>query len=175
MANQARLTIDLSGLEKHFKLLEGGTLTRIHAAVRDLAGDAKESAIDLINLQIYDTPARGNYVRTGALRSSIHAEAERSGATRWSIVIGAVGGAGGRKYALFNERGTWGSRVTLESIRARAEAAKTHQGLIRLQYGDPKSGLEPRPWITPTIVMIAFYFPELVLTAIREAEAQASA
>jgi hypothetical protein len=47
-------------------------------------------------------------------------------------------------------------------------------GLIQLEYGDPASGLEPRPWTIPAVVMVSRRVPAVVLRAIREAERDAS-
>jgi len=47
-------------------------------------------------------------------------------------------------------------------------------GLIRLEYGDPASGLEPRPWTIPTVVMVSRQVPKMVLKAVRSAERDAT-
>lgn len=161
-----RVTIDLSGLERHYKTLQAETMQNIDAGMSDLTGEARELAVDIVNAQIYDTPERG-YDRTGALRDSIYTAKDRPKRTKWRLLVGARGGAGGREYALYNERGTYSGRVSLQSIRRRAEAM---QGLILLQYGDPAKGLEPRPWTIPTLVMVARFLPKLVADAVRDAE-----
>ena len=164
-----KTAVDLSGLERHFKLLAAGTSERIDTAFVGLQDAAENLARRVVDAQIYDTPPRGGYDRTGALKRSIYAIRIREAPFRWQLVVGAVGGAGGRSYALFNERGTYGGRISLEQVLADAKAAGP--GLIVLEYGDPESGLEPRPWTIPTVVMVHNSLPEIVLDAIRRAEA----
>ena len=164
-------TVSIQGLERHFKRLEGLAIDRIDEGFTKLQGTAEQLARQLIDVQIYDTPPRG-YDRTGELKRSIYAFKRRKGRDSWEIVVGAFGGAGGRLYALYNERGTYGGRVTLESIMQRALTAG--DGLIRLEYGDPASGLEPRPWTIPTVVMVSRQVPKMVLKAVRSAERDAT-
>lgn len=171
MARRRRglLQIDISGLEAHYKALDRLVAQNLDQGVSDLSGEAREIAVDIVNAQIYDTPERG-YDRTGALRSSIYSAKDRRTRTKWRVIVGARGGAGGREYALYNERGTYRGRVSLVSIRRRAEVMA---GLILLQYGDPSKGLEPRPWTIPTVVMLSRYFPTMVKQAVKDAEAVA--
>ncbi len=168
-----RVSVDLGGLQAHYRALERITTDNIDRGVSGLSGEAKDMAVDLINAQIYDTPPRGGYDRTGALKASVYAAKDRHRRTRWRIMVGARGGAGGREYALYNERGTYGGRVSLESILKRAEGAALTAGLIRLQYGDPSKGLEPRPWTIPTAVAVSRMFVAVVQQAVREAEREA--
>lgn len=163
-----RTKTDITGFERHMRTVQAATLDNIDASMSELTDGAEDLAWDLINAQIYDTPPRGGYDRTGALRDSIHAAKDRRGKSVWGLYLGAIGGAAGRIYALYNERGTWGGRVTLQSIQRKAMQTK---GIIRLQYGDPKSGLEPRPWIIPTMVMMVREFPNRVRDAVKAAEA----
>lgn len=168
MARKKRtLTVDISGLRAHHRALHKHVPSNLNTAVSEAATEAREIAVDIVNAQIYDTPERG-YDRTGALKDSITARKERPSKTKWRIIVSARGGAGGREYALYNERGTYDGRVTLESIRKRAEVMA---GLILLQYGNPSKGLEPRPWTIPTMVMVSRFFAEMVMQAVRDAEA----
>ena len=164
-------SVDLTGLQAHFKRLEGLAIDKIDAGFTRLEGEAASLARDIIDQQIYRTPERG-YERTGKLGDSIYAFKRRAGRDSWEIVVGAYGGAGGRLYALYNERGTYGARVTLESILQRALAASSHP--IQLEYGRPGEGLEPRPWVIPSIVMISRRVPAMVLQAVRDAEKEAN-
>lgn len=161
-----RARVSTSKLVARFKSLESRVPREVDSGVSRLESGAERTAIRIINRQIYETPPRPPYVRTGALRDSIYAVKDRSAKWRWAIMVGAVGGAGGRSYALYNERGTRAGRVSLSSIRARA-LAETARGLILLEYGDPASGLEPRPWVIPTVVMTAREFERVFLDAVR--------
>ena len=164
-------TVDISGLREHFRRLEGLAIDRIDEGFTRLEGQAERLAREIIQRQIYDTPSRG-YDRTGKLGDSIYAFKRRTGRDSWELVIGAYGGAGGRLYALYNERGTYAGRVTLESILQRALAASGEP--ILLEYGDPSRGLEPRPWVVPSVVMISRRVPDMVRRAIREAEREST-
>lgn len=157
-------TVNLTGLQTHFKRLESLAIDKIDEGFTRLEGEAEALARQLIDVQIYDTPPRG-YARTGELKRSIYAFKARRGRDSWEIVVGAYGGAGGRLYALYNERGTYGSRVTLESILQRA---------LQLEYGNPGQGLEPRPWVIPSVVMVSRQVPAMVLKAIQDAERDAT-
>lgn len=163
----ARTSIERFG--RHMREVEKSTLDGIDAAMSELTDGAEEMAWDLINAQIYDTPPRGGYERTGKLRDSIHAAKDRPSRAKWLLYLAAIGGADDREYALFNELGTRGGRITRESLLRKALQTK---GIIRLQYGNPKSGLEPRPWTIPTIVMISREFPSRVREAVQAAETE---
>ena len=52
-------TVDISGLERHFKRLEGLAIDRIDEGFTRLQGTAEQLARQLIDVQIYDTPPRG--------------------------------------------------------------------------------------------------------------------
>lgn len=165
-----RFRVDLRGLEKHFNTLELEVKSQLDRVFNRLQGDAEAIATEVINALIYRTPERGGYKRTGALRDSIEAVWVQVG-DRWSIILTAVGGAGGRRYALFNEAGTYDGAVSLQSILARARANKN--ALILLEYGDPVMGLEPRPWTIPTVVMLRRDFPKEFTQAVIAAEKRA--
>lgn len=163
--------MDISKLQKHFNALELETKSQLDRVFNRLQGDAEAIATEIINALIYRTPERG-YERTGALRDSIEAVWVQVG-DRWSIILTAVGGAGGRRYALFNEAGTYDGAVTLQSILARAR--RDDRALILLEYGDPVMGLEPRPWTIPTVVMLRRDFPAEFTAAVVAAEKRAVA
>ena len=163
--------VDISGLERHFKLLETLSIDNIDEGFTRLEGEAQDAARRLIDKQIYDTPERG-YERTGKLAQSIYAFKKRTSKNTWQLTVGAFGGAGGRLYALYNERGTYGARVSLESILKAAREVQAD--LIVLEYGNPASGLEPRPFVIPTVVRVHNEIPGMVLNAIREAEQHAT-
>ena len=69
--------VDISGLERHFKLLETLSIDNIDEGFTRLEGEAQEAARRLIDKQIYDTPERG-YERTGKLKQSIYAFKKRT-------------------------------------------------------------------------------------------------
>lgn len=170
--DSVNLNIDLSVLERHFNSLDLEVKSQLDRTFNRLEGDAEAIATEIINALIYRTPERGGYKRTGALRDSIEAAWVQVG-DRWSIILTARGGAGGRTYALYNEAGTYDGAVSLDSILRRARANQA--ALILLEYGDPASGLEPRPWTIPTIVMLRRDFPKHFMEAVTAAEKRTAA
>lgn len=167
-----RAKVDLSKLVRHWNALELETKSALDRAFHRMQGDAEAVATEIINALIYRTPERGGYKRTGALRDSIEAVWVNVG-DRWSLILTASGGAGGRRYALFNEAGTYDGAVSLQSILARAR--RDDRALILLEYGDPATGLEPRPWTIPTVVMMRRDFPKEFAAAVASAEKKAQA
>src|SRR5690606_15570595 len=139
-SKSVRVKVDISKLQRHFNTLELETKSQLDRVFNRLQGDAEAVATEIINALIYRTPERGGYKRTGSLRDSIEAGWVQAG-DKWTLILTAVGGAGGRRYALFNEAGTYDGAVSLRSILARAERDK--RALILLEYGDPAMGLEP--------------------------------
>lgn len=162
-----RTTVSITQLQRHFSMLRDDTRAKLDVAMTKLTSEAEQTAVDLINRQIYDTPPRGRYVRTGALRGSIDSVQVQKARDKWEVLIGAVGQLRGRKYASFNELGTYKGRVSRRSIQKRAKAI---EGLIQLHFGRPSKGLEPRPWTIPTAVMIGRRMPEVFIRAVRMSE-----
>lgn len=167
MPKRSGITVDLTGLERHFAKLATEVPRAIDRIMLGMQDEAEDVARALLNLQVYDTPPRG-YERTRALWRSIYAIRIRAAPLVWDLVIGAVGGAGGRSYALYVERGTYAGRITLDQVMRDAKAVGRQ--LIHLEYGDPATGMEPRPFVIPTAVMVANALPERVLDAVRQAE-----
>lgn len=143
-------------------------MARVVSRLRD---EAEDDARRIITLLIYSTPERG-YIRTGALRDSIFAGAFQAGDDNWVITVGATG-SNEREYALFNELGTLGGHRSFDEILA--EASGTTGDLILLEFGQPSSGLEPRPWVIPSVVGVVKKAPPLVIQAVRRADATARA
>lgn len=164
---RVKFKVDLSGLEKHIKASNVGTRAALDTLFTQLANDGEGFARELVDWQIYETPERG-YERTQALRRSIYAFKIRVSPNKFQVLIGAIGGAGGRAYALFNERGTYGGRISLQRILK--DAIEVGPGLILLEYGEPRSGLEPRPFTIPAAVMVFRQFPNAFLVAVRTPE-----
>lgn len=162
------IRVDIGGLERHFAKLERDTMTNLDQLLVRNQDDAEDTARVLLNLQVYDTPERGGYKRTRSLWRSVYALRLRESRTVWSLVVGAVGGARGRSYALYVERGTYAGRIDLEQVWR--DAQRVGQDLIHLEYGRPDAGMEPRPFTIPTVVMIVNSWSQSVLEAIREAE-----
>lgn len=168
MARKAvKFNVDLSGWERHVKASDAGTRAALDTAFTQLSGEGEDYARELVDWQIYETPERG-YERTQALRRSIYAFKIKPSPNKYQVLIGAIGGAGGRAYALFNERGTYGGRITLQRILK--DAIAVGPGLILLEYGEASSGLEPRPFTIPAAVMVFRQFPNAFLVAVRTPE-----
>lgn len=162
-----RFEVDISGLERHYKQLEVEVEKNTKALMTREVTEAEERALELIDKVIYDTPERGGYKRTGALKRSIYAVYVKRG-YEWHLEVGALGSPE-RAYALYNERGTYKGRVTLDSIMKLA-MKNAYKGLIVLEYGDAAKGLEPRPWTIPVVVMMNRDLGPKLDAAIAEAE-----
>lgn len=160
-------SVDLTNLEKRFATLGKRADAGLEKLFGELQTEAEDAMRALLNLQVYDTPERG-YDRTRALWRSVYAIRVREGPHKLALVVGAVGGARGRSYALYVERGTYGGRVSLDQIKR--DAIAVGRTLIHLEYGDPSSGMEARPFTIPTVVMIVNSLPPRVLDVIREAD-----
>ena len=139
----------------------GQAAARIGMARVSIRG--KEHALELINTLIYNTPQRGGYIRTGALRRSIEFYVRGN---QYSTSIYAVAGRDLiRPYAKFNEQGTRESHVSAEDILAQARS--TVGELILLEYGRGRGGLEPRPFMYPTLIFMERILPEEVYAALQ--------
>lgn len=170
-AKGARVTVkfkvDTSGLEEHYKTLMREIEKNVDAVMTKSVSAAEEVAVEIINKQIYNTPERG-YKRTGALRDSVYAVLIKKPPNVWELEIGALGSSA-RSYALYNERGTYAGRMELDAIMRDAIRASARV-LIHLEYGDPASGLEPRPWTIPAVVTMNRELFEQIERAISDAE-----
>ena len=127
---------------------------------QDLAEEAERDAKQLMESQIYQTPERGGYERTRKLIDSVDGfvQVENSG---MSVNLEAFGGAGNRLYADFVERGTRGSRVSLDRITTDARGMSE---LELLSYART-TGLEPRPGIIPAIAEVERTAPDRLFEA----------
>ena len=127
-----------------------------------LAALGKEYARDLVTVMIYATPQRSGYRRTRWLIRSIYSAVERNMNNR-TIIVGAAA-----HYAAFNEFGTYDGWLGSDAEKQILQDARAaHSDLIKLEYGDVASGLEPRPYIIPALVMLERKLPELTIRAIR--------
>lgn len=162
-----KFKVDISGLERHYKTLQSEVRKNIDAVMTRAVPTAEEAAVEVINKQIYNTPERG-YERTGVLRDSIYAVVIKKPPHIWELEIGALGSSA-RSYALYNERGTYAGRMELDDIMRDAIRASARV-LIKLEYGDPAKGLEPRPWTIPAVVMMNRDLFDQIEKAIADAE-----
>ena len=161
-----KTTVDLSEFETRLVNFSRRFERELERAVLDLAEGAEAYAKRLVIVQISATPERG-HERTGALMDSIYAVGRRLTALQYEVVIGASGSER-RSYAKYNELGTYSGRMTFDEILADAEGDNAE--LIRLEYGHPSKGLEPRPWIIPSAVHTVREMPEYILRAVRQAD-----
>lgn len=123
---------------------------------------AERDAQHLISILIYDTPERSGYARTGDLRNSIRSSVTPAGTDKWLITVGAGDGI---DYAIYNELGTLEAHRSFDEIIATAKS--TAGDLIILEYGQPSRGLEPRPWVIPSIVGVSRRAPPFIIQAVR--------
>lgn len=167
-----KFKVDTSGLEEHYKTLMREIQKNVDAVMTKSVSTAEEVAVEIINKQIYNTPERG-YERTGALRDSVYAVLIKKPPHVWELEIGALGSSA-RSYALYNERGTYAGRMELDAIMRdaimRDAIRASARVLIHLEYGDPASGLEPRPWTIPAVVTMNRELFEQIERAIVDAE-----
>lgn len=132
-----------------------------------LAAKGKEYARDIITVTIYSTPERSGYKRTRYLIRSIYSAVERGeGRHSYSIIVGAAA-----NYSAYNELGTYDGYLGEDEAEAKilADARADQRELITLEYGDVERGLEPRPYILPSIVMLERELPDLLSEAMNRA------
>lgn len=153
--------VDLTGLEQLLTAADGLDFSGLS---RDLAEQSEHDARARLDLLIYNTPQRGNYERTGALRESVHSRAETS-QDGFTVTLGATGSSK-RAYASYNELGSYGSGISLE--RALGDARASDDPLSIPAY--PRStGLEPRTYITPALAEAEDRLEDKLLEAIEKA------
>jgi hypothetical protein len=157
------LTLDTREMRSYLATVQSRTPEAIDTIAQTLAALGKEFARDIVTVQIYATPQRGEYRRTRMLLRSIYSAVERIGTSGRAVVVGAS-----VSYAAFNEYGTYdgwlGENASEEIVEA---ARRANSDLITLEYGRVEAGLEPRPFIIPALVMLERKAPELVMRAMR--------
>ena len=156
--------IDLS----EFEALVAGVQTQLP---RELAGvafdmgeDGERYVRDAMQQLIYSQPERG-YERTELLLDSAFGYGQIT-AEGFDVVVGAVGGANGRRYADYVNRGTYGSRQDRERLLQDARSASSFSPRAYEQEG---SGLEARPFVEPSIAQLERELEEQVLRAVERA------
>lgn len=160
-----KLDVDVSGLESlasDFRRTLPGELLGV---AYDLSQQAEQDAKTEITRVIYNTPERGGYERTGALRDSIKgfAQVDRAGVT---VGLEARGGAEGREYASYTELGTRGSFRDVASILADARDAP----FGALASYSRSTGLEPRPYLYPALAEAERNLEGAILDAVDKAK-----
>lgn len=165
MASQVvELQIDDRAFRRAALRLAQRSPDEIETVARTLVALGREYARDIITVVIYATPQRGDYKRTRYLIRSIYGAVERIGSGAVRMTIGAAA-----EYAIYNELGTLsgypGENAAAEILEAARKQADSE--LIILEYGRPETGLEPRPFIIPALVMMERRLPGLVFAALK--------
>lgn len=157
------ISLDDRAFRRWLQRLEKQLPGTLDTVAKTLAAQGREYARDIVTVMIYATPERGGYRRTRQLIRSIYGANERRG-SQHRVVIGASVG-----YAPYNEFGTYdgyaGDDVAADEILAAARDSNAR--LITLEYGRVESGLEPRPFIIPAIVMVEREAPAMLAEAVR--------
>jgi hypothetical protein len=157
------LSLDTRQMQRYLATVQRQTPEAIDTIAHTLAALGKEWARDIVTVQIYATPQRGDYRRTRYLLRSIYSAVEKIGTSGRAVVVGASA-----SYAAFNEYGTYDGWIGENASSEIVEAARAVQSdLITLEYGRVEVGLEPRPFIIPALVMLERKAPELVMRAMR--------
>lgn len=155
--------VSTDGLEELLKLADGLDFSGLS---RDLAEQSEHDARARLDTLIYNTPQRGNYERTGALRDSVYSSAETD-SDGFTVTLGAVGGSKGRRYAAPNETGSLASYNSLDSL---LEAARGSNDPLNLPaYPRGQGGLEARPYISPALAEMERQLEGKLLGAIDKA------
>jgi hypothetical protein len=157
------LSLDTREMQRYLGQLNKEMPDAVATIAHTLATLGKEYARDIITVQIYATPQRGDYRRTRYLLRSIYSAVQSYENRGHRIAVGASA-----SYAAFNEYGTYdgwlGENASSEIVDA---ARRVQSDLITLEYGQVEVGLEPRPFIIPALVMLERKAPELVIRAMR--------
>lgn len=129
---------DLSGLEQ---LLNAADDLDFRALARELAEDGLRDTHEIMKAEIYSQPASPSYERSRKLTDTAksYEEVDRDGFT---VTLEARGGNKGRLYGEYVERGTYGSRISLEQIMRDARAQSS---LEPLDYSRGENGMRARP------------------------------
>jgi hypothetical protein len=160
-----KLDIDVTSFERDLFAFERDLRDELVGVAADLAEQAEQDARSRLDLLIYSQPERG-YERTGALRDSVQGSASVT-LEGFSVDLSAFGGAGGRLYAEYNERGTYGSRISLDRILEEARASGYPLQLPAYPRG--RGGLEARPFVSNAIAAAEDALEPFVLEAVDRA------
>lgn len=149
------LTFDGSEIDELLEQLKRIPDEEVREGLDQLRVDGVDHARELLDRLIYMTPMRGGYRRSRALTNNVagFVRRERGG---YAIYI-----FDRENYAWFNELGTYDYAVSPEEVINRARSRSNSQ-LVMVEYGreDGMSGLEPRPFLFPTMVWLEATLPE---------------
>jgi hypothetical protein len=154
--------IDIEGLEQLAFKLKRELPNELAAVAQDLGEDGERLVGEALDLLIYSQPERG-YERTGKLRESAYGYG-RVTPNGFEVVLGAaVGGADGRSYAEYVDRGTYDSRIDRDRLLADARAESSFSPRA---YPRGKSGLEARAFSEAAIAEVERRLEDRVLEAV---------
>ena len=155
-------TIEDDSLVRNLRRLQREAPQALGVVADAAAAKGREFARDIVTQQIYATPRRSDYVRTRMLIRSIYSSTSRSG-TSYAVIVGASA-----HYAAYNEFGTYEGYIGDDEIPDEIidRARRSRGEPIVLQYAPAAKGLEPRPYILPSLVMVERELPTMVREAI---------
>jgi len=156
-------TITDDSLVRNLRRLQREAPQAMETMTLAAAAQGREFARDIVTQQIYATPQRSGYQRTRMLIRSIYGSTERFQNGGYAIIVGASA-----HYAAYNEFGTYQGYIGDDAVPDEIiERARRHRGEpILVQYPPADSGLEPRPFILPALVMVERELPGMVREAL---------
>jgi hypothetical protein len=161
-----KVSVNISGLERYFFNVDQQFRAEMERVILNLTQEAEATAKQILTVLVYDTPETERYRRTGALLRSVYAVSQKVSQGNWLIRIGASG-SDERQYAWFVETGTFAGHRTFDQILADAQAATAE--LIVLEYGRPSKGVQPKPFVVPSLVHTVQRAPPLIIQAVKVA------
>lgn len=156
--------IDLSEFETLVAGAQAALPAELGQVAFDMGEDGERYVKDAMTALIYSQPERG-YERTELLLDSAFGYGQIT-AEGFDVVVGAVGGANGRRYADYVDAGTYGSRREREQL---LEDARATSSFTPRAYEREGSGLEARPFVEPSIAQLERELEEQVQRAIDRA------
>lgn len=135
-----------------FGRLSNNARQALTVTAQQTAAAGQEHALQALDTLIYNTPRRGGYVRTGRLFDQTYTRVftDQPGAAGEGRAVIEIGNRA--PYAPYVEHGTYFNYRDIDAIVNDAENRNSDP--IVLRYLQRRPGVEPRPFIYPSVVLM---------------------